>query len=624
MKKTQILSLLLILILAFTLVACKEKTVDSDPIQETSPEVTADLTPIDAGEGGTLVTTLDEFIAAIQPNATVIIASGGITLADSVYYENGAWQTDYYDNPDAESTAQPTGAYVSWSDGWNGSGLMISDVPNLTIRGETERARIISNDQYAYVLSFDGCDNLTIDNIVAGHDVPGYCAGGVFRIENSRYVTITNTEMYGCGTEGLYLEDVRDMTVTNSTIYECTYDLMTVIDCKNITFSHTIFRDTGEFDLICVYDSDNIVFENCEFAGNFITDSEYFDYYLFYTDYVSSVSVNNSIFRNNNIKYLSEDYRIPFTNCIFTNNTFDDNGHFEGDLYVSDREDELPAGPEILTNEEIAEELKGSWVCTTVEYMNSNVVSYPADKGIEAFLKIGDNRNLDFYYFDGKSTTTKVRGRYTPDYSESNTWTDGTYLGWRVLFENPYAETFEILKYNGKLQVYQYDNGYIRDGWSIMLSFENFDYGYPSEEIEKLELQSTTEVVAIVLLDPTTETLQSTLAPEKLGNATTDLQNIVIYSRRSNVEVEIQKGGFNAYSQWIPTTSYQPYTLNMFGMVSYQIGIPAGGITTAMKITFTDECGERTTHYYPLRMDQTGKTIFIESYKPSPLIAGAI
>ncbi|MCL1833018.1 MAG: right-handed parallel beta-helix repeat-containing protein, partial [Leptospirales bacterium] len=202
---------------------------------------------------------------------------------------------------------------VTWSDDpFDGGELVLNGIKNLTIISVNDKGpagNLIVDPRYAFVLKFVKCSNITIKNITAGHSEGGYCTGGVFEFTDSSRITITDTNMYGCGTEGLVLSNVSGMKVTSSMIYECTYDIMTVSGGKNITFDKCKFSDNQEFTLVTISGTQKISFSNCEFIDN---RGEMFSV----RD--TTVLVSNSTFERNITEYpIKNSNNISFKECTF-------------------------------------------------------------------------------------------------------------------------------------------------------------------------------------------------------------------------------------------------------------------------------------------------------------------
>jgi hypothetical protein len=201
------------------------------------------------------VSNVRQFLEALGSNRIIELNPGKYRLSEGVIT-----------NSEGVPYAPAEGVWWTSVDG----GLAFSGFTNLTIRTAKSGKfpELIINDPYAYVLSFVDCNNIVIDGIKAGHSVKGYCEGGVFGFWNSSAITIKGAAMYGCGAEGLLLSNVENMTVINSSIYECTYQIMSIYGSRNISFENCTFHNNKEYDLVQVYDTRNLFFFDCTFKDN--------------------------------------------------------------------------------------------------------------------------------------------------------------------------------------------------------------------------------------------------------------------------------------------------------------------------------------------------------------------
>jgi len=202
---------------------------------------------------------------------------------------------------------------VSWSEAYDGGELVLSGIRNLTIRcegAEGSKADIVIDPRYSFVMRFENCSDIVIEGVSAGHTVGGYCEGGVFSFTDSSRITISNTRMFGCGTEGLVLANVSDMKVNKySGIYDCTYYIMTVSGGENIAFEECMFFDNKEFSLVNVDGTRNLSFTQCFFNDN---EGQMFNV----ND--TTVSVSDSSFnRNVTDEPIDGSRNVKFTNCDF-------------------------------------------------------------------------------------------------------------------------------------------------------------------------------------------------------------------------------------------------------------------------------------------------------------------
>jgi hypothetical protein len=262
------------------------------------------------------VSTIDEFLEAIGSDRNIIMAAG--TYNFSEFYDYGELENEN----------------VSW----NGEELTIRGVENLTIRGvlgnkDVHLTEVVTEDSYAWVLTFLNSEKITIENVYFGHKVDkGYCSGGVLAFYESSDITLNNVYMYGSGTIGLHLTDVNGAKINNSTIDECTYGITEIYNSKNISFKESVFWDNEGYNMVDVANSSNVVFDGCLFDSNV----PYELYYPFFSgDEESDVVIKNTEFYDNEAGALANnDYTFTFEDtCMF------DGNYWDGDDYDDDDDD---------------------------------------------------------------------------------------------------------------------------------------------------------------------------------------------------------------------------------------------------------------------------------------------
>ncbi|MBC2581918.1 cell wall-binding repeat-containing protein [Clostridium sp. DJ247] len=250
------------------------------------------------------VSNSKELIQNIAPNTKIILKSGDYNLLEPKVLDN---------------------KYIQYNQVFDGYEIVIKDVNNFTIEAEQgAKVNLLIDPRYAYVMHFINSKNINISGIVAGHyPDKGHCTGGVFKFDNCKDVQINNSDLFGCGTEGLTLDTVDKLQFTNSTIRDCSYGIMTINNSTNINFDNSTFKDNKEYYLINVLHSD-ANFEKCAIINNKIL-SDYSEN-LFNLDIYSKVSVSNSTIENNLSKTLTnEKDNITIKNVIFKGNDFDNN-----------------------------------------------------------------------------------------------------------------------------------------------------------------------------------------------------------------------------------------------------------------------------------------------------------
>jgi len=177
------------------------------------------------------VATVDEFIAAIGSNKEIILDAALYDLSTATGY----------------GTTQ--GAHFYWEDIFDGPGLVIRDVTNMTIRsndGDVKGHTISAVPRYADVLAFKGCSDITVSGFTAGHTKEqGSCAGGVLEFRDCDVITVDNCGLFGCGILGVETQSCTDLTVKNCEIYECSTGGIKLWDTYGAVIQNTTFRDIG-------------------------------------------------------------------------------------------------------------------------------------------------------------------------------------------------------------------------------------------------------------------------------------------------------------------------------------------------------------------------------------------
>ncbi|MBQ2928032.1 MAG: phosphodiester glycosidase family protein [Oscillospiraceae bacterium] len=177
------------------------------------------------------VSTVDELIAAIGPNKDIVL------------------EGELYDFSTATGYGTSSGDYYYWEDVYDGPGLVIRDVDNMTIRsssGNVKNHTIAAIPRYADVLAFKACSNVTLSGFTAGHTKePGSCAGGVIEFRDCDNMLVDNCGLYGCGILGVYAEYSKNIHVINSDIYECSQGGIQMRNTDFITITGNTFRDLG-------------------------------------------------------------------------------------------------------------------------------------------------------------------------------------------------------------------------------------------------------------------------------------------------------------------------------------------------------------------------------------------
>lgn len=273
------------------------------PGEEASGEQEVILVDAPAGGETVTVSTVDEFLAAIAPNNTIILEPGEYILSDAETYSKDL-----------------QGGYYTWrNDYGDGYELQIHDLSNLTILGGGE-ATICTEPRGVEVLAFVGCYDIEITGTVVGHtEMPAVCQGGVLYFNSCEDVTVTECGLYGCGTWGITAENSRNIHAVDTDIYDCSYGAVQLRSSQNFRLEGGSVYDCGEMAFCGLFR-----FENS--YGAAILNTEIHDnqsYSLIASGYTDQVYLLGTEVKDNEFEYLFEgDGYSPIVNgCVFEGNS---------------------------------------------------------------------------------------------------------------------------------------------------------------------------------------------------------------------------------------------------------------------------------------------------------------
>lgn len=231
-------------------------TEDPEPLHANAEP--AEAMPVITGEQKqVVVSTVEGFLAAIDSNTLIILEDGEYNLSTVGNY------------------SFQSGAHYHWEQEYDGAELVITDVENLSIisrSGDPKNCVISVEPRYADVLTFQGCRNVMIQGVTAGHTKePGSCAGGVLYWDNCSDLLVDNCRLYGCGILGVSAWQCQNLQVINSSIYECSYGGIQCYQCQSITVGGCDFWDLGG-DMFQFSGCENVRINGHETGGNYHGD----------------------------------------------------------------------------------------------------------------------------------------------------------------------------------------------------------------------------------------------------------------------------------------------------------------------------------------------------------------
>lgn len=229
---------------------------------------------------GIQVNTADQLIRVIDSDRALKLNSGDYVLSD------------------VRDTRM---AHVRWDKVFDGKSITIRNVKNMTITGCMEKpTRLLVKPRYAFVLNFEDCENIILENLVLGHSPDkGTCTSGVLGAVNCKNLVLRNCTLFGCGTEGLTLNKVQDMRFENSCIKDCTYGIMTLTGSETLRFVKSVFTRNEKFWGVKISDSKDIRFEECKFIRNQAENE------LFHAVSAADVFAKKCTFTDNRVKAMT-------------------------------------------------------------------------------------------------------------------------------------------------------------------------------------------------------------------------------------------------------------------------------------------------------------------------------
>lgn len=210
------------------------------PVQPVGSEEIVWQEPTEVIPGGEItVTNIDEFLAAIGPDRTIVLNGENFCLADAATY--GTDLTRYY----------------RWSECYDGPELIITGASNLTIRAaasDPAATAFTAKPRYADVICFQDCGNIRIEGLTMGHsEGSGDCTGAVLGFENCSGITLDRCRLYGCGTLGVNAYGCSDLRLTDCEIYDCSIGGVVLYSVYGASFQNCRIHDVPS-PMLTLYD----------------------------------------------------------------------------------------------------------------------------------------------------------------------------------------------------------------------------------------------------------------------------------------------------------------------------------------------------------------------------------
>lgn len=207
----------------------------------------------------------------------------------------------------------------------NGKGFIIKNASNLIIEGNAE---IVIGDQYADVLSFEDCSNISLKGLTVGHknSFSSYrCEGAVLRFVDCNTINLTDCNLYGCGAQGVWATSVNGLYVKSTEIYDCTYAGLWISKSSNVEISDSSIYDLPSCYAALRIDDSQVKFTSTSIKNTNSTTSEGSTYFIDVFDSTysgSSISFDKCNVESNAFAVITnlQKGKLIFTNCTFADN----------------------------------------------------------------------------------------------------------------------------------------------------------------------------------------------------------------------------------------------------------------------------------------------------------------
>ena len=203
------------------------------------------------------VGTVDELLAAIAPNTTVVLKEGDYDLSTA---------SDY--------CIEDGGGYYSWELILGGAQLNISGIEGLRLVGQGQ-VSILARCRYADVIRFSYCQDLRLEGLILGHtQAPSGCTGDVLNLYACDNVTLENCRLFGCGVVGLTATQSKSVFLRNSQIDSCSNGAVVASGCRDMRLEDCKVSDCGLSqdgtggDLFFLDRCRGFALVNCAITGN--------------------------------------------------------------------------------------------------------------------------------------------------------------------------------------------------------------------------------------------------------------------------------------------------------------------------------------------------------------------
>lgn len=213
------------------------------------------------------VKTASQFLDALGSNRTIIVdVESELYMTDEMINRLNAGRVKEFKM--VSDKEKSPGVYASWG---FGPSVLMYKLHDLTIKGKSIKTKITIESSHESVFDLYNCNNVKIENLTLGHS-EGTCTGSVVCLKYCNNINFANVGLFGCGAEGLRINDSNNISCVNSSIYQCKDYIFDVgPNVNNVILSNCSIYDIGCSDYDGGFSIDNNVknlkIEKCIIKG---------------------------------------------------------------------------------------------------------------------------------------------------------------------------------------------------------------------------------------------------------------------------------------------------------------------------------------------------------------------
>ncbi len=211
-------------------------------------------------KGSVSVSSVGELFEAVRPGAAIFLEPGRYNLSEWI---DETWAAE----GEAWNGRHP---FVRLEECFDGVQAVITGADGMSIMGlgeDRSGVELVIEPRYARVLRFENCYGLSVANLTAGHTEGAECGGSVLDFDSCSDITLTNLDLYGCGTYGVSCTQCGPLAMRGCRVHDCVYGPLDLYGgWGDYAFEDCVFSGSaGGFSAI---ESPDLHFRRCIFGAD--------------------------------------------------------------------------------------------------------------------------------------------------------------------------------------------------------------------------------------------------------------------------------------------------------------------------------------------------------------------